>query len=150
MDFSSSQDPKLKLRRAAMDLLARREHSRVELTQKLKKRQLDSLLLEEVLNQLEDDNLLSDKRFMEAFVRSKIKNGNGPVKIRYELQQKGVTDSFDSVVKELGVNWYDVVYDVRVKRFGEALPVDLKEKAKQIRFLSQRGFTSEHCYSLFD
>lgn len=152
LSFTSQEDPKLTLRRAAMDYLARREHSRKELETKLLKRdpELDLEILDEVLTQLIEDNLLSDERFMEAFVRSKVNSGNGPVKIRYELQQKGVGISFAHVVDELCVDWYELAGAVRIKRFGEGLPSDLKDKAKQIRFLSQRGFTSEQCYSLFD
>jgi len=32
---------------------------------------------------------------------------------------------------------------VRSKRFGDAMPEDFKERARQARFLQYRGFTSE-------
>ena len=59
------------LRRAAMDFLARREHSVYELKQKLFIKYPDSTLgdLENTLDELRQENLQSDHRFDESYVR---------------------------------------------------------------------------------
>ena len=65
------------LRRAAMDYLARREQSFYELTQKLNKKfpESDSDLLVEVLDILKAENLQSDDRFTESYVRYRKSRG---------------------------------------------------------------------------
>ena len=61
-----------------MDFLARREHSRLELYQKLKQRQFEPDVINSELNKLLDEGLQSDERFAEAFLRSRIDKGKGP------------------------------------------------------------------------
>ncbi len=134
------------LRRAAMDLLARREHSRHELFTKLRQRCDcdDRELLDAVLDRLEQDQLLSDQRFAESFVRSRISRGHGPVRIRQELQHKGVTSELcQLVLEEADVDWFELAHDCRERRFGYAVVTDAKGKMKQMRYLQYRGFTTD-------
>jgi len=63
-------DNPLAVRRAAMDLLARREHGRVELTRKLRKRGAPEALIEAALQRLAEEGLLSEARYLESFVAS--------------------------------------------------------------------------------
>ena len=65
------------LRRAAMDYLARREHSIYELKQKLFIKYPDSTLedLENALDELRSENLQSDHRFAECYVRYRKSKG---------------------------------------------------------------------------
>ena len=81
------------IRKKAMDLLARREHSEQELRRKLKTRDYDADEIDEVLRGLKQDHLLSDERFTEVYVNHRFNAGVGPLKIRYELRQKGITDA---------------------------------------------------------
>jgi len=80
------------IRSKAMDLLARREHSAQELRQKLKTREYDIDAIDEILQALKEDRLQSDERFTESYVNHRFNAGVGPLKIRYELRQKGVSD----------------------------------------------------------
>jgi len=124
-----------------MDLLARREHSRSELRHKLTKRAGDQALVETVLDQLETEHLLSDLRFTEAFVRSRRERGQGPLRIAEELRRRGVAG--DLIGRQLDFDdpdWIERAADARQRRFG-ALPADLPERARQVRFLAGRGFT---------
>ena len=36
-----------------------------------------------------------------------------------------------------------------MKKFGESVPADYKEKQKQMRYLMYRGFTSDQIYELY-
>ncbi|CAM3808821.1 regulatory protein RecX [Parendozoicomonas haliclonae] len=129
------------LRRAAMDLLARREHSRKELHNKLRGRAEEPEVLEQVLDRLEEDNLLSDGRFVESFVRARIGKGHGPVRIRQELQQKGIAgEECQIALEEADVDWYELARDCRQRKFGQATPVDNRDRARQMRYLQYRGF----------
>jgi len=134
----------VEVRRACMALQARREHSRYELAQKLARRECYEAHIQSVLDEFQAKNLQSDERFCEAYLRMRLKQGFGPLKIRLELEQKRV----DSELIERYLSAYADEFDeslqvVFAKKFGEPAQ-DLKEKAKQLRFLSSRGFDFEH------
>ncbi|HUF71973.1 MAG TPA: regulatory protein RecX [Gammaproteobacteria bacterium] len=129
-------------RRRAMDLLARREHSRLELEQKLAARSFDETVVAHVLDELEREGLLSADRFVQSFVEARYARGQGPSRIRRELAARGI----ESAAANLGderFDWDAKARETRVKRFGEALPSSLAEKARQIRFLEYRGFSHD-------
>ena len=133
-----------------MDFLARREHSEVELRRKLAKRGFDAGLIETTLADLVAENLLSNTRFAEAFVHSRFKKGSGPQKIHAELRERGIDEGLiDASIAEFDQQWRERVREVREKRFGAGLPGDFKERARQMRFLQQRGFTSEQISGVF-
>lgn len=97
-----------------------------------------------VVTALAAKNLVSDARFVEEFIASRLRRGNGPAKIREELRSRGV--DAESVAAELGKQsgaWSVNAESVRRKRFGAALPSAYPERMRQARFLQQRGFTAE-------
>ena len=133
-----------------MDYLARREHGEQEITQKLIARGFDTDIVEAAISTLISDGLLSDSRFAEAFVYSRFKKGSGPQKIHAELRQRGIDDALISASMEaVGEQWLERVREVRVKKFGQESPGDFKERSRQMRFLQQRGFTSEQINGAF-
>lgn len=142
------------IRLAAMDLLARREHSRLELERKLLKRFSDRLeTIEAELDKLAAEGLQSDERLAEAFIRARSNRGQGPSKIRMELRGKGLNDDAISLAFEASaVDWYELVHEVAQKKFGQQLEAarDLKLKARVFRFLQGRGFSYDHIASLFE
>ncbi|HFD80584.1 MAG TPA: regulatory protein RecX [Gammaproteobacteria bacterium] len=132
-------------------MLARREHSTLELRRKLQARSIDAGLIDEVLAQLADEGLLSEQRFTEAYVRGRCERGYGPLRIRAELRERGIGDGLIEVyLSPWSECWPESAEAQRRKRFGEALPQDFRERARQTRFLQQRGFSGEHIRALFD
>ena len=133
-----------------MDLLSRREHSKFELARKLKQRDFEEDEIGAVIETLQQDNLQRDNRFVESLVNSKINAGFGPVKIRHELRQKGVSDDLvGDYFSGLEVDWQSSMSAQRIKKFGTGIPVEYKEKMKQARFLQNRGFSPESVMRLF-
>ena len=131
-------------RKKAMDYLARREHGRAELLAKLEKAGFDPDISEDAVARLVDEGLQSDERFVEAFVRSRINQGKGPVRIRAELREHGVNGVvIDEALAAADENWYELAREVRLKKFGGGQPGDFKEKARQMRFLQSRGFDTD-------
>jgi regulatory protein len=129
--------------RAALELLARREHSRLELTRKLATRGFPAEIITPVLADLERSGALAEARFTATFVRSRVARGQGPARIRAELAQRGITDSdADGVLREAEVDWLATIHAVRRKRFGPDPPRDYAERARQARFLQYRGFNT--------
>ncbi len=128
----------------ALRLLVRREHSERELALKLARRDHNAVVVDAVLAQLVDDGYLSNARFAEMFVRSRHERGAGPQRIRAELRQRGVDDRLiEEAFRELDADWFEAARRQRDKRFGGSLPPDAQERARQMRFLQQRGFSGE-------
>lgn len=137
-------------RKAALDCLARREHGRLELARKLTERGFAAGLVDDTLAALQADGLLSDARFAESFVHSRIQRGSGPQKIRAELRVRGIEDDVvDACLAAYADEWRELVDRVRRKRFGDTPPADFRERSRQMRFLQQRGFTGEQIASAF-
>ncbi|MDH5182063.1 MAG: recombination regulator RecX [Gammaproteobacteria bacterium] len=130
------------VRSSALDLLARREHSSRELTDKLVAKGYDRSEIAPALQALSREGLLSDERFAEAFVSSRLQRGSGPQRINQELQQRGInTELIDACLDERDEVWFRSARQVREKKFGRQLPTDFQERARQMRFLQYRGFT---------
>lgn len=129
---------------AAVRLLARREHSRAELERKLAARGAPGELVDEVLESLGARRLQSDERYAEALVTSRVGRGQGPVRIRRELAERGVAAGLiDAALAGVNADWAQLARDTRQRRFGGEAPTEWNERVRQSRFLEYRGFTSE-------
>jgi regulatory protein len=147
MDDDKFLNP-VEARKKAMDYLARREHGRSELIDKLSRFGFDADVADNAIAQLVEDNLQSDTRYTEAFITSRINQGKGPVKIRAELRERGIAGSIvDHGLEATGQDWYQAACEVRQKKFGAELPADFNEKARQMRFLQSRGFDTDQIQS---
>lgn len=126
-----------------MDLLARREHSYRELIQKLSLRFTDAELIRKAVDQLRDERLQSDYRFAETYLYSRSQRLFGPQRIKAELRERGVADEVVAkVFAEADIDWSANQLKLLRTKFGEEAPVDFAEKAKRLRFLQYRGFSS--------
>ena len=138
--LSSAQQQK-EIRRAAMNLLARREHSKKELVEKLSRRFDNFDFLNQQLDRLQVEGLQSDRRFAESYVRYRIQSGLGPQRIDQELRQRGVCEG---LLRELlwnaNINWFEIISQVYKKKYTSADITNHKEKVKRVRFLQYRGF----------
>ena len=137
------------IRRAAMDLLARREHGFTELERKLSVRfPRESVVA--VLTLLQQEQLQSDERFAESYVYSRRQRGCGPIRIRSELLQKGLESELISQHLQLCQDdWTALARRVKEQKFGSGPPANARERARQIRFLTGRGFSLEQIYAIF-
>ncbi|MDF1759632.1 MAG: regulatory protein RecX [Coxiellaceae bacterium] len=132
------------VRECAMDYLARREHSRKELQQKLRAKSLDDQEIEAVLDRLQQQGLQSDQRFVDNYIHHRIQSGYGPRRIEQELAQKGV----DHAMIAAGLQgceglWTERLRDVWQRKFGQPAGGDVKRYNQQYRFLLNRGFDPE-------
>jgi regulatory protein len=130
------------LRMRGIALLARREHSRAELQNKLKRYNEDMALIGQVLDQLQAEKLLSDQRFAEGVAR--VRGARyGSARVAQDLRARGVSNELaSSLVRDLKASDSERAQAAWQKRFGAA-PADAAERAKQMRFLQARGFASE-------
>lgn len=135
----------MKLRERALNLLARREHSRAELEKKLARFLDDEGAADElaaVLDQLERDNLLSDVRYAEALANAR-GGRHGSLRLKADLREKGVPAAVTAeVLAGARENDLEAARAVWRRKFGE-IANDAAARAKQMRFLSSRGFPAE-------
>lgn len=137
-------------RNTAMDLLSRREHSRSELMEKLRQRDFDAESIQQALDALQQEGLQSDQRYAESYVYQRAQKGFGPLRIEYELRQRGIDDHIvESVMQPEQDSWSDHMQQQRARKFGDQIPEDYAEKMKQARFLQNRGFSPELVMRLF-
>jgi len=131
-------------RNLALQWLARREHSSVELHNKLLEKGCASDVAAQVVGRLKAERLLSDERFVEALVAARRRRGQGPLRVEQELEKKGIPkDLAAQWLDSRGRDWITLLKDVRRKKFGTKQPESYAERAKQARFLRYRGFTPD-------
>jgi len=130
---------------SAIYSLAMREHSRKELYNKLTQKEFsENVDLDKLLDELEENNYLNEERFVESFIRYRSRRGQGSMKIISELKQRGINNYQISIaMQESDVDWFQIAKEQKEKKFGKQKTIDFKEKARQMRFLSGRGFDSE-------
>ena len=137
------QDQDYKARSVALRLLARREHSRHELSLKLRQRQIEAEIIESVLDDYEHEGWLDDDRFADIYARQRMDAGYGPLKILAELQQRGIQHRPDCLADTSDDDWSLRAARLRERRFGlGCLEEDLTEKLRQARFLTRRGYSA--------
>ena len=123
-------------------MLARREHSGEELKTKLCAKGYPQKVAGEVVAALAREGLVSDDRFAEALLDVRKARGYGPLRIRHELEQRGVSaELIDHWLDPADSGWIEQIRRIREKKFGRQQPSDFAERARQARFLQQRGYT---------
>ena len=143
-------DDESRIRSVALALQSYREHGAKELEAKLTRKGYDSLTAVQVIEDLRESGLVSDRRFTEAFVRGHASRGHGPIRIRYDLRELGVSsDLIGSGLSNEEFNWGDLAAQVRRRKFGEAVPPTYVLRAKQMRFLQYRGFSTDQIRAAF-
>jgi len=129
---------------AALALLAMREHSRQQLAHKLEQREYPNDEISAALQQLIDDDYLSDQRALRAKVASGLRRGHGPVRIRAQLREAGLSsDRPISGDNEAPIDWVEQAKALAERRFGTDAPSDYKVWARRARFLQARGYDSD-------
>lgn len=127
----------------ALRLLARREHSRLELRRKLASRGHAEAPTEAALAALAANGLQSDERFAQGYVRSALDRGHGEHRIRVALRERGIEPALAASVVELDAEgWRRRAAAALRKRFGEAPAGTAAAWAKRARFLAGRGFAN--------
>ncbi|CAM4120296.1 recombination regulator RecX [Serratia silvae] len=153
----------------AMRLLSQRDHSEAELRRKLAaspfmanarfgskspteppEEPVDPAIIEQVISYCYQHNWLDDRRFANSFIASRSRKGYGAQRIRSELMQKGVDKEIvQGALAECEINWCEQAREIALRKFGDPLPVEWKEKAKVLRYLLYRGFFQEEIQSIY-
>ncbi|MGO2385892.1 MAG: regulatory protein RecX [Psychrobacter sp.] len=158
-----------RLRWLAFYYLSRREYGKAELKQKLIDKEQDPEKIDTLLDEFEEKGYQSDYRTTLMLIRENIRKGRGRGRIKQEFYRKKIampgnidelidmanaeSDEFSEFVDDDadnlvdGVDWLKLAVIARTKKYGDEIPVEQKEKAKQLRFLQYRGFNTDICFA---
>lgn len=133
--------PQKSLRARAMDILARQEASRAGLKRKLAPYAESEEELEKVLEEFAERNWQSDQRYAEAYIRSKSRR-QGRLRLQQALAAQGIDEAVSRELMPDKTHELQTAVEVLRKKFRQPA-ADLKEKQKQARFLTYRGFDAD-------
>jgi regulatory protein len=157
-----------RLRWLAFYYLSRREYGKAELKQKLLDKEQDPDKIDALLDEFEEKGYQSDYRTTLMLIRENIRKGRGRGRIKQEFYRKKITmpgnidelidmanaeseefsefidDSADNLVE--GIDWLKLAVSARTKKYGDDIPTEQKDKARQLRFLQYRGFNTDICF----
>ncbi len=150
-DDEQAQEPRRRRRQPeqtplqrALGLLVRREHSRKELTRKLRARGVEPDAATAAVERLAGEGWQDDGRFAELLVRSRANTGYGPLHIRAELGNHGLdSEAIATAMAAFDGDWSENARDLVRRRFGPAGPVDLPQRRKAADLLARRGFDGD-------
>ena len=164
------------MRWLAFYYLGRREQSKKELRDKLLAKGCDAAAIEALLSEFEVEGYQSDERMTSALIKEGIGKQHGTQRILQTLKKHGLTtvrsvsaintwiemhndffedlllndiesDKADDDADEVyEVDWLAQAVAARVRKYGDAIPTEPKEKARQLRFLQYRGFAADVCF----
>ena len=143
MSIPHPPDPKT-LQPYALRLLARREHSRLELKRKLLRKQFPADLIASTLEELAAQGWQDDLRFAQSYTNAGIAQGDGPLKLQAKLQQCGVSEAIIAAVLPTDTAFWQEQIERKWRRKCPFSTTDFARRTKAIRFLQSRGFTLEH------
>ena len=130
------------MRAFAYRLLGRREYSIFELDRRIRQKWPEASGISELVEALAGENLISDERYAEAFVRFRLQRFQGPLKITAALRTKGVSDVL--VSREINAHseeWTDLAAQWLERQNPGS--IDFEQKKKYYRRLTNRGFTHD-------
>lgn len=160
------------LRWLAFYYLSKKELSRHELKTKLIAKDCDPQAVDELLDEFAQKGYQSDTRFATMLVRETVRKGRGVRYLTDSLKKAGLDvkdfggmdeliamSDVDSVAdgtildddnkgddRDDEINWLKLAVEARCKKYGNTIPKDPKEKARQLRFLQYRGFDADICF----
>ena len=125
----------------ALGLLVRRDHSRRELSRKLRARGIESEEADAALLVLARQDFQNDARFAEALARTRAVSGYGPRYIRAELGTHGLTrEDIESALQACDTYWNESARRLIARRYGSKDLTDPVVRRKATDFLLRRGF----------
>ena len=131
-------------REVAVALLARRDYSRAELERRLDSQGYASQEVAALIAELVETRALDDVRFAQNYVSYHAARGQGPVRMRIELETLGLGAELIEAALAVEQDWLALARAQRERRFGPRTPASRAEQLRQARFLQSRGFSSDH------
>lgn len=148
----------------AVQLLAQRNHSSIELKQKLRqfyiKKQaneqmvIDNNFIDEQLDKVVQYSIehhwIDDIGYIEQYVRMRARKGYGLIRIVGELKQRGLNvASVNNIIKKENIDWSELGLKQVQKKFHHLDKRDLQQKVKVFQFLAYKGFHQDDIAKIY-
>ena len=145
---SRKERPEPSAYQRALGLLVRRDHSRRELSRKLRSRGVEPEEADAALLVLARQDFQNDARFADALARTRAGAGYGPRYIRAELGTHGLSrDDIDAALQVCDTDWADSAQRLIGRRYGNKDLSDLAIRRKASDFLLRRGFDQKIAFA---
>ncbi|SHJ56228.1 regulatory protein [Anaerobranca californiensis DSM 14826] len=127
----------------ALKYLSYRGRTEYEIVNYLQSKGFSDEIITTVINKLKEYNYINDMDYIICFHRNQTKNkGNGPIKIQYRLQQKGICkDKYYQIEKEENTDYYSIALEQGKKKLKGKNDIDSLRKT--YAFLLRKGFPME-------
>jgi regulatory protein len=143
-NLQTSIELKQSIQQICLRLLAMREHSQRELLDKLALRGYSRADVEPIIAEFAEQGWQDNQRFAECYARQRMIKGYGPVRIRYELQQRGIAElDLEQLAEDNVGGWLNSLLQIYENKFDQQPKLSRAEWLKRSRFLQQRGFSHD-------
>ena len=125
---------------SAQRSLAMREHSTLQIKNKLTNKGFDNKIIENVVTEIQETGFQSDTRFTEEYIRYRQNSGYSSKKIIYELKSNGISSEIINNHMENFKDDYNILFKFAQSKINN---VDLNDKKILIKYLNNfksRGF----------
>ena len=130
---------------------AYQERSEVDVRKKLGSLAVSATMSDEVVRVLKEDDFLNEHRFAEIFIRSKIKEQWGKLKIRQGLYAKGIpADIINEQMGQIDETAYQEMVRATIEKWKRLNAADADNKPKLIRHMLTKGFAIEEIMSILN
>lgn len=128
---------------------AYQERSEAEVRKKMGTLAVPVAMVDEIVKELKACDFLNETRFAETYVRSKLKEKWGKLKIRQGLYQKGIAAEVIQEQMDLidDDQYMDVVRDT-IEKWKRLNSKDADNRPKLIRHMLSKGFAMDDFMSL--
>ena len=128
----------------AMRSLARRESAESELAGRLRRQGFNAEVIEAVLDYCRGYHWIDDERYGAMAVRAGATKGQGPIKIRFELRRKGLSDAqIETAFEQPELDWFELASELLQRRARASDLGDFKLRMKWLKYLLGRGFNQD-------
>lgn len=132
------------LKRMALNWLSRRDYSEAQLSQRLARQGGERADIAQVIEWCKAENYLSQQRFIEMLVRSRVNKGYGLNYIVQECRLQNISrEQVQQCALQLNVDWFNVALKLYEKKYGQTEVTEYKDKLKRMAYLQRRGFSNE-------
>lgn len=131
-------------RASAMRSLARKENSSAELAKRLTQQGFSAEVVVSVIDYCIAHHWLDDDRYGAMMVRAGANKGHGPLRIRFDLRKKGLSDSqISHALDQSEFDWFAQAMQLLARRVDASQLQEFKMRMKWLKFLLSRGFSQD-------
>ena len=145
---------KEKALKKVMRICSNQEKCKFDIKEKLFKLGLESIFVNEIIEQLENENFINEERYCKFYVKDKYKLSKwGRKKIEFNLKQKQITEkNIQKALLEINEELYEKIFKEELLKKQRLLKTNdlIKQKTKLLNFAQSRGYENDLIFKIVD